>query len=170
VNNLTATITALKDRIGDLERDLAQALEEKAVEEEKTRHLVKLHAEQAQRHAETLAEEQKLHEKEVAEERERARLLGAQLQESQQANAALSLEIEAVPCQLEREEQLLFTLSHCPMQTHTEMQKVKESQQATQQLATLTAIKDAFALQIQVQKKENESLVSQVDLLQREYI
>lgn len=49
------------------------------------------------------------------------------------------------------------------------MQEMKQSQEATQQLATLTAIKDAFALQIEVQKKENETLVSQLDHLQREY-
>lgn len=146
---LSEKIDKLNATIEELERNLTAAREEKAMEEDKSRHLAKLHAEQAHQHAALIAEEQKQHERELNEERERVRRVEAQLQETQEANAALLHEVEEV---------------------HGEMKEIKESREATQQLATLTAVKDAFALQIEVQKKENENLVSQVDQLQREYV
>lgn len=146
---LSEKIDKLNATIEELERNLTAAREEKAMEEDKSRHLAKLHAEQVHQHAALIAEEQKQHERELNEERERVRRVEAQLQETQEANAALLHEVEEV---------------------HGEMQEMKESREATQQLATLTAVKDAFALQIEVQKKENENLVSQVDQLQREYV
>jgi len=50
------------------------------------------------------------------------------------------------------------------------MREMKESREATQQLSTLNAIKDAFALQVESQKKENETLTQQVCELQRQCV
>jgi chromosome segregation ATPase len=149
VSSLSATIDKLKEKIDELERNLTTAREEKAMEEDKSRHLAKLHAEQAHQHAALITEEQKQHDKELAEERERVRRVEERLLESQEANAALINEVQEV---------------------HGEMKEMQESREAAQQLATITAVKDAFALQIEVQKKENETLTSQVDQLQREYV
>jgi chromosome segregation ATPase len=142
-----ATINGLKEKITVLEMDLARLTEEKTIEEEKSRQLAQLHADQAHQHAAQMAQEQKQHSKELSEEREKAQKIKAQLEQSRNTNVDLQQEVEKVRC---------------------EMREMKESREATQQLSTLNAIKDAFALQVESQKKENETLTQQVCELQRQ--
>lgn len=96
VASLTAAISRLEERIGELEEDLAKVREEKAIEEEKSRHLAKLHADQAHQHAAILAEEQQHHEKALKEERVKLQSLEVELEQSHQINSSLSRELDEV--------------------------------------------------------------------------
>jgi hypothetical protein len=89
-------INALEDQIAELQRDLLKTREEKSMEEDKSRHLAKLHAEQAHQHAALIAEEQKKHERELNEEREKTQRAEAQLQDTNMEKAALTREVEEV--------------------------------------------------------------------------
>jgi len=76
--------------------DLARLTEEKTIEEEKSRQLAQLHADQAHQHAAQMAQEQKQHSKELSEEREKAQKIKAQLEQSRNTNVDLQQEVEKV--------------------------------------------------------------------------